>query len=180
MVAHWIWRLGLSIFILVATAGVPPAKADDWPKPAEWDRKYPSDGPNHAEFYKLASVRAALVKLVGEQLYRQVILGWSVYTPIIATEDTIFVTGCKPHLCSINEVATVIQGRSISVCIYHQFQPSDSEVPITAQAERLWFIQGAELPAVERDPDDVDQCTFESMDDLKSKLQRARALASSY
>jgi len=127
--AHWIWRLGLGIFILVATAGVPPAKADDWPKPAEWDGKSPLKGPNGAEFYKLNSIRSALLKLVGEEFYEHVILEWDLYQYIIATDDTIFVTGCKPHACSSEEVTTVVQGRTITVCVYHEFIPATQQPP---------------------------------------------------
>jgi hypothetical protein len=121
VIAPWsrFWRLNrlaLSALILVTAAAAVPARADDWPKPSEWDRKYPFDGPNHADFYRLASIRAALLNLAGGQFYRHVILEWTVYTPIIATSDTIFVTGCKPHACDTDEVTTVIQGRKVSVC----------------------------------------------------------------
>jgi len=161
---------------MLVPAAAPPARADDWPDPAKWDRKYPFDGPNHADFYRLASIRAALLNLVGEQFYRHVILEWTGYTPIIATSDTIFVTGCKPHACDTDEVTTVIQGRRISVCVYHVF-PSSGLSTVISPSERLWFIEGVGLPAVERDPDDNDQCTFESMDDLRVKLRNARAQA---
>jgi hypothetical protein len=146
----------------------------------EWDRKYPPEGPNGADFYKLASIRTALVNLVGLQFYRHVILEWTTYSPIIATEDTMFVEGCKPHFCPDDQVTTIVQGRKITVCVYHVLEPRSSDV-FSRPSERLWYLQGAALPAVERDPDDNDGCMlFWSMDDLNEKLQHARTLVEQY
>ncbi len=172
-----VW-LVLAVVIIAVTATVVSARADDWPKSSEWDRKYPTEGPNGASIYKLTSVRAALVNLVGEQFYRHVILAWNEYLPIIATSDTIFVEGCQPGACQIGAVTTVFQGRKISVCLYREFLPKNSD-GVAWPSERIWFIDGVGLPVVERDPDNVDndQCSFESMDDLNTKLQHARALA---
>ncbi len=172
---QWLQRFVLSAAFLVAVASARPAKADDWPDPAKWDGKYPYSGPR-ADFYRLTSIRAALLKLVGEQFYENIILESYLYNNIIATGDTIFVTGCMPHNCGAEQVTTVIQGRKISVCLYYAFRTQNLDSALWP-AERLWFIEGVGLPAVEHDPDDVDQCTFESMDDLHTKLERARALA---
>ena len=178
-------RLILCIVVLTAAAASLQAKADDWPMPAEWDQKYPFDGPNHADFYKLASVRAALVKLVGEQFYRRVILAWTEALPIKATGDSMIVWGCKPHGCQNEQVATLIQGRKTTVCVYYDSIPAPSEpVPEAAKsssppayAMRLWYFAGAGSPLIERNPADAEECQFESIEDAGRKLEYARSLA---
>jgi len=172
-------RVVLSALFFMTAAAALPARADDWPDPAKWVGKSPLKGPNGTQFYMLTSVRAPLIRLAGDQFYRRVILGWSEYSPIMAAGDSMVVWGCKPHACDTNQVAAVIQGRNISVCTFHisVVVASDSESRV---ANRLWLIQGLWLPVVERDPLDGVGCQFKSIEDAKTKLQKARAMADQY
>lgn len=170
-------RLALSVLILMAAAAALPAKADDWPDPAKWSGKSPVNGLDGATFYQLTSVRAALLSLVGEQFYWRVLLAWNQYSPVIAAGDAIFVEGCKPQACDSNQVTTVIQGRSVTVCLYHASPPITPGSPPWPPEERLWFIEGVGMPGVERDPADDNQCRLESVEDFVAMAKNGKALA---
>jgi hypothetical protein len=167
-------RFVSGVVILVALAAALPARADDWPDPAKWDGKSPLKGPNSAEFYKLTSIRAALVRMAGDQFYRHVILEWTEYSKIIAGGDGMIVWGCKPHACDAHQVATIVQGRKISVCTSHISAPNAIDSKPRA-SDRLWFMEDAWMPVVERDPPDGEGCEFRSVKEAATRLQNARA-----
>jgi len=175
----WSWRLSriaLSVLILVAAAAAAPAKADDWPESVTWYGSYPSDGPNGANIYKLTSIHAALARLVGEQIYRRVILAWETQPPLLVDGDTMLIEGCKPHFCDGDQDTILLQDRKMSVCIYHVLVPTGS-VFFPGPSERLWYMEGVDLPVVERDPKDEEGCEFKSVKEAMTKLQNARAMA---
>lgn len=170
-------RLVLCVVTLMVAAAVLPVRADDWPEPIEWYGSYPSDGPNGANIYKLASIHAALARLVGEQIYRRVILAWETQPPILTDGVTMLIEGCKPHACDTDQFTILLEGRRISVCIFHVSIPNSDSVPAPWPSERLWYLEGVDLPVVERDPKDRDGCHFRSIDEGMAKLHDARAIA---
>jgi len=166
----------LGAVILIGAAAALPAGADDWPESVEWYGSYPSDGPNGANIYKLTSIHAALARLVGEQIYRRVILAWETQPPLLVDGDIMLIEGCKPHACDADQDTVLLQGREISVCIYHVLVPTGS-VFFPGPSERLWYIEGVDLPVVERDPKDQEGCQFKSVEEAMAKLHNARAMA---
>ncbi len=171
-------RVVLSALFFMTAAAALPARADDWPDPARWDGSYPFDGPNGADIYKLASIHAALSRLVGEQLYRQVILQWVVYSPIQVDDGVMLIEGCKPHACDTDQATILLRGRQISVCIYHVSVPTSSVfVPGPWPSERLWYLEGVDLPVIERDPYDDEGCSFPTVGEAREKLYNAQTMA---
>ena len=170
-------RLVLIAGMLAAIATAESAKADDWPKPAQWANRYAFEGPDHADFYKLASIRAALQKLIGDQFYREVILAWRTSFPILVDGDSMVVEACMSHYCDSHQVTTIIQGRRVDVCTYRTYW-QETDATNTTTGERVWFLEGAGVPVVERlDPGDATGCLFDDMADAMRKVKHARELS---
>lgn len=87
----------------------------DLPKASVWSGKSPFD--LQPGFYDNPVLRQEARVLIGAKRYRDVMLGWSVASPIVTDGDALLASGCKPNDCGDNHQSTLIDRGSVAICI---------------------------------------------------------------